>query len=123
MRCRTLDVSSCWTYTSSQAFRFGTGGDMVDTHIHKHTDTTHHSSALHRSSLPASQRANIPSLPPKDLARLTVPYIATVAMQPDADPQSTASGGCETLETDDRSLCFAACASAHARHCARLRPF
>lgn len=70
MRCRTLDVSSCWTYTSSQAFRFGTGGDMVDTHIHKHTDTTHHSSALHRSSLPASQRANIPSLPPKDLARL-----------------------------------------------------
>lgn len=35
-------------------------------------------------------------------------------MQPDADPQSTASGGCETLETDDLPLCFAACASAHA---------
>lgn len=84
MRCRTLDVSSCWTYTSSQAFRFGTGGDMVDTHTHtqthRHTQTplTIHQRCIVSLYQPASEPASHPS--PKDLTRqTTVPYIATVA--------------------------------------------
>lgn len=98
MRCRTLDVSPCRTHNSSQAFRFGTGGDVVDTH------TTIHSPALHRLSNPP---ASI-HLPKNLVTRLLCSAVhATVACSLTRIRNQRPAGVVRHWETDHPSFTLA----------------